>query len=333
MTDELRRRGHTAMAASYNQSWMEHRTDIELDLASVGPVKKHFKLLRFAYDAVRSYDLFHFFWGQSLYGLRHRPHLDLPILHSLGKKIIVHFRGTDLVDLAYYDYLRSKNGRQRPPARSRADQQRSLDLWRRYADRLLVSTPDLLDLVPEAEIVPQAIDTNYWHRSVTKAKPDDIVRIVHAPSRRRTKGTEFVERSVEQLREQGYPVELVLIEGKPADEVKSICERCDIGIDQLLLGWHGKVSVELMALELPVVCHIDPRFRKTADGLPLVDADPDSLTDVLAGLVRDPDRRRRLGREGREYVARHHDVGRVVDRCLDIYSEVLCNERAHGRSG
>jgi len=49
----------------------------------------------------------------------------------------------------------------------------------------------------------------------------------------------------------GYPVELVLIEKVPFHKVKTLNEFCDIGIDQLLYGWYGIVSIELRALGKP----------------------------------------------------------------------------------
>ena len=39
---------------------------------------------------------------------------------------------------------------------------------------------------------------------------------------------------------------------------------------------------------------------------PIVDASPETLTDRLRELVLDPDRRHRLGSDGREYVLRWH---------------------------
>ena len=80
---------------------------------------------------------------------------------------------------------------------------------------------------------------------------------MHAPSHRGVKGTERVVEAVEQLRGEGIPLELELVEGRPHAEARKAYERADILVDQLLVGWYGAVAVELMALGRPVVCFMD----------------------------------------------------------------------------
>jgi glycosyltransferase involved in cell wall biosynthesis len=328
MVEELRRRGMFATAASYSQEWFGHVNDIQLNLHGVpSGLRKHARALAFSLWAASNYDIFHFFWGESLYGLGAFPHLDLPLLRGLGKKIFVHFRGLDLIDVEYFDFLRQRTeGRAAgEPAVSRPSQLRSLRRWRRYAHRMLVSEPDLFRVVPDAVLVQQAIDLSAWApRPIPLGSGGDrAIRIAHAPSMRRKKGTEFVERSVAELRAMGYPVELVLIENVPHGEVRSLYEACDIGVDQVLYGWYGKVSIELMALRKPVVCFIDPRWAHYRVDMPIVSADPRHLTARLRELVESAELRAELGRRGRAYVKKHHDVSTIVDQCVDLYAQSL----------
>jgi len=324
MAEELRRRGYYATAATYTQEWYGHVNDIHLNLnPRKGRVRTHLHTILFTLWAAYNYDIFHFFWGESLYGIGRFPRLDLPWLRRFGKKIFVHFRGIDVVDLAYFDYLRAKTAEDDvpEPPMSRPDQLRSVAQWRRYADRLLVSEPDLLWVVPEAQMVQQAIDLRYW-RADQRRRPSDedgIIRIAHAPSMRRKKGTEFVEQSVSELKQAGYQVELVLIEKMPFNEVKFLYEQCDIGIDQILYGWYGKVSIELMALGRPVICYIDDRLVQHRADMPIVNANPRNLTEKLRELVQNAELRHDLSVQGQAYVEKYHDVQTIIDQCLRIY--------------
>jgi nucleoside-triphosphatase THEP1 len=54
------------------------------------------------------------------------------------------------------------------------------------------------------------------------------------------KGTDFIEQSVDELKQKGYKVELVLAEKLPHHKIRELYEISDIGIDQVLYGWHGK---------------------------------------------------------------------------------------------
>lgn len=323
MVEELRRRGHRATAASYNQEWFGHVDDIQMNIDQIpGKIRRQAAVMSFTAWAAQSFDVFHFFWGSSLFGLGSYPHLDLRLLRWMNKRIVVHFRGLDLVDLAYFDYLRAKGrGDDVPePPMSRPEQLKSLGLWRKYADALLVSEPDLKWVAPEAHLVQQAINLDGWP---TSSKPqsaeDGIIRIVHAPSMRRKKGTEFVEASVAELQAEGLPVELVLVEKVPATEVRAFYERCDIGVDQVIYGWYGKVSVELMATGRPAVCFINDELLPHRADMPIVNANPRTLTDALRPLVTDAALRQKLGEDGIAYVRKYHDVRSIIDQCLELY--------------
>jgi hypothetical protein len=324
MVEELRRRGYHATAATYSQEWFGHVNDIMLQLDKTSSrAGKHARSLGFAAWASANYDIFHFFWGQSLYGLSRVPHLDLPVLRALGKRIFVHFRGIELVDLAYFDYLRAKGaGDDVPePPMSRPDQLRSLAAWRRWSHRLLVSEPDLLRVAHEATMVQQAVDLSVFNPESRRPKSQDdgIIRIAHAPSMRRKKGTEFVTQSIEELKSLGYKVELVLIEKLPFHRVKELYAISDIGIDQVLYGWYGKVSIELMAMGLPTVCYIAPDLAPFRPDCPIVNADRTTLTERLKFLIDHPEERAALSQRGLAYVRQYHDVRAIIDQCLDLY--------------
>lgn len=328
MVEELRSRGYFATAATFNQEWFGHINDINLNLLQVNSkIRKHLLKLFFTIWAALNYDIFHFFWGSSLFGLGPFPHLDLALLRKMGKKIFVHFRGIEIVDIAYFDYLRARTAGDyvKEPSISRPDQINSLRKWRRYAHRLLVSEPDLFRVVPEAEMVQQAIDLNYWSPNghLPKSYEDGIMRIAHAPSLRRKKGTEFIQKSVTELKSMGYVVELILVEKIPFDRVKQLYEFCDIGVDQVLYGWYGKVSIELMALGKPVICYIDKELLPYRKDMPIVNADPKTLTTELKQLIDNHELRKELGSRGQDYVKKYHDVRAIVEQCLNIYRESL----------
>ncbi|HLO13695.1 MAG TPA: hypothetical protein VK206_02625 [Anaerolineales bacterium] len=332
MVEELRRQGYYATAATYSQEWFGHINDINLNIDEIkNPLRKHAILILFTLWAALQYDIFHFFWGSSLYGLSRFPHLDLPLLRRLGKKIFVHYRGLELIDLRYFDYLRARTaGDEVPePPVSRHEQLRSLNIWRKYAHRLMVSEPDLLRVASEAVMVQQAIDLQYWRpeRAEPQSADDGIIRIAHAPSLRRKKGTEFVVESVRELKAMGLPVELVLIEKVPFHEVKALYEMCDLGVDQVLYGWYGKVAIELMALGRPVVCYIDPQWHQYRADMPIVNGHPSQLTNELRKLVTDAALRRQLGEQGQTFVRQHHDVRCIIEQSLQLYQESFLPEK------
>lgn len=321
IAEELRRRGYYATAATYTQEWYGYVNDIHLNINHQARLAAHANLLRFSLWAANNYDIFHFFWGESLYGLSGFPHLDLPLLKRMGKKIFIHFRGLDLVDLKYFDYLRARTaGDDLPePPLSRPDQINSLKKWRIYANKMLVSEPDLLRAAPEAVLVQQALRLDEWIPTGGNNRQDGTIRIAHAPTMRRKKGTEFVIDAIQRLKDEGLPVELVLIEKVPANQVKPLYESCDIVVDQVLYGWYGKVSIEAMALGKPAVCYIDPQWLPYRPDCPIVNAKPENLADQLRGLVENAQLRQELGAAGTAYARKYHDISSIANQCLQLY--------------
>jgi glycosyltransferase involved in cell wall biosynthesis len=143
--------------------------------------------------------------------------------------------------------------------------------------------------------------------------------VVHAPSDRKKKGTEYVIAACAQL-----PVELDIVEGLPHERARERYARADIVVDQLNAGWHGVFALEAMALGKPVVTHLKPDvIERSAEGfgirVPIVPATSETLVDALRPLVAQPALRRELGAASRAYVEQVHDIDRVADRLLDVY--------------
>jgi glycosyltransferase involved in cell wall biosynthesis len=230
---------------------------------------------------------------------------DLPILRSLGRKVIVQFWGSD---------VRGK---------------RPEDLgYLRYADAVVVGSYHMLDYVPDgAHVVLPGLDLAQWPRPALQQARVGTPRIVHAPSRRETKGTAHVLDALESLRDRGVPFEVQLVEGIPHGQAVDIYASCDIAIDQLAAGWYGVFALETMALGKAVLGYISPpnadRLER-ARGLrpPLVGVTSDTLADELEVLLRDPERRLLLGRLGREFVEQLHDIDRSAGEVIQLYQQV-----------
>lgn len=89
----------------------------------------------------------------------------------------------------------------------------------------------------------------------------------------------------------------------------------------------GVVLIEAMAMELPVVStNCDGVLDVVADevtGLYVNPKRPIELADALDRLIRDPEMRTRLGKEGRKRVLDLFDQKKQIDRLEEIYREVL----------
>jgi glycosyltransferase involved in cell wall biosynthesis len=286
----LRERGVDARLVVFNRYALHPEADVDLE-RSGGLLRQQLTQWRaFAQLAPRT-DVFHFYFGLTLVP----KSLQFPLLRALGKRSVMHFLGSD---------IRGK------PAEALE--------WSRRAGARVVGSYDALRWVPDAHVIPPGIDVH----AVEPNPPSDRARpvVLHAPSSRERKGTEFVVAACEQL-----DCELEIVEGLEHREAFERYRRADVIVDQLNAGWYGVFAIEAMALGKPVVTFLhDEAVRRTEAAfgvpVPIVGATKESLPDVLRPLVDSPEERRRVGAASRAYVEEVHDLRRVADRLLDLYA-------------
>jgi hypothetical protein len=271
--------------------------------------------------AVRRFDIFHFQYSRSLltpqsYVL---PQLwDLPLLKSLGKRVIMHFRGTDVRRRS--DHLRrEQDSYLATPGVVSTDEDEievRLAVCRRFCDALLVSTPGLLDDVPDATWLPHVVDAQAWTRAPRAERPVPVV--LHVPSSRAAKGSAQIDAALEPLHTAGI-IEYRTLTGLARGALREALRDADLVVDSLGIGDNGLISVEAMAAGAIAVAHISEENRARNAGTPVVEARFDTLAAVVAGLARDPERRRELREVAGSFVRERHDRPVVGAQLADLY--------------
>jgi hypothetical protein len=330
--------------------------------AGRGRLRREFARWKLLLRALREFDVIHYNFGRTLAPVRARVGAKgitapLAALYNLlyaapfescdarwaqqrGKVVAVTFQGDDArqgevarrdpahfvheVERDYYTAESDRNARRRI-----AD-------FDRHADLIYALNPDLLAVLP-ARTMFQAyasVDVAEWwpesRSSDTTARP----KVVHAPSHRGVKGTRHVIDAVRRLQGAGVDFEFVLVENLPNAEARRLYATADLAIDQLLAGFYGGLAVELMALEVPVICHLkDQDMQRLPAAMrqeaPLIKATPATIEAVLREwLVARRGELRALGRRSREFVARWHNPREIAGATLADYESIWQRKEA-----
>jgi glycosyltransferase involved in cell wall biosynthesis len=266
---------------------------------------------------------------------------DLRLLKRAGKAVVVTYQGDDArqgtawgtPESPFEFPIGDEVDYYTPPFDDA--RRRTIARFARFADRIYYLNPDLAHVLPSrAEFLPYTnIDLRQWKPVPYESGGDRPPLVVHAPFHKGVKGTRFVLEAVEQLRKEGVQFEFQLIEGLSIDDARKLYERAHVLIDQLLLGWYGGIAVELMALGKPVIAHVrnsDLGVLPAAmrDELPVVDATPTTIADVLRSLIMaPPSELANLGARGRMYVERWHDPLQTAQRLRGDYETVFAERR------
>lgn len=249
------------------------------------------KFFLFAVTFSWRYDVIHFHYHSALpHALRY---VDLPLWRMLGRKVIIQFEGSDLRGHHHI-------------------------LPRVFSNAIIVTTPDLLKWERKASYIPGAIDLKELPYVGLKSHVGPI-RIVHAPTNRAIKGTNYIINAVQELQSQGYAIELDLVENVSYQEAIERYKKADIVIDQVLIGWYGLVAIEAMALGKPVMVHIREDLRHYITGAPMLFTSPKTLANDLIVLIQDAGLRQKLSQRGRDYVERVHDAAQIAKGLVEIY--------------
>ena len=271
--------------------------------------------------------------------LRVLQKIEMFLVLALGKVVFVTYQGDDArqgdyclkhfavsiaaqVDPGYYD------------AASDNFKRRNILFLSSIARGVYAVNPDLLHVLPpRASFVPYSLFfMSDWTPRYGQAEPRPL-RIVHAPSHRKVKGTDLILEACSRLKGRGYEFELLLVEGLSNADARKVYESADVLIDQLFAGWYGGLAVELMALGKPVLVYLrqgDLHFLPAgmeAD-LPFIRVSPDTVEQELQKVLEMPRAQLvELGKKSRAYVERWHDPLTIAVDIKRDYEAALSRPR------
>jgi glycosyltransferase involved in cell wall biosynthesis len=151
--------------------------------------------------------------------------------------------------------------------------------------------------------------------------------VLHAPSKSGVKGTKYVLDAVAKLRIEGYDFDFKLLENMHHDKIIKYIRNSDIVIDQLLLGDHGTLSLEAMALGKPVLCYLkDSVAKNLPKDCPILNVDIETISEHLKDLLSNSDKGINIGMEGRRYVEKYHCAYKITEELVVIYNSIIADK-------
>lgn len=250
---------------------------------------------------------------RSMFGRRFDRSLprELVALEEAGVSTAYMCHGTDIRDPRRHAALTCWSPYPEDPRTAvlQADAVANLRLLRAHPRPTFVSTPDLLLDVPEAVWCPVVVNTARFHNDRVPFS-DSTVRIMHASSSGVQKGSHLIAPAMSEL-SSAAGVSYRVITHTPAEEMPRVFAEADIVLDQFRLGSYGVAACEAMAAGRVVVGHVVPFVRAHVEEaigmpLPIVEATPSTLEQVLRELIAQPTRRADIAAAGPVFVARAH---------------------------
>lgn len=279
--------------------------------------------------ALFAFDAFIFLYGQTLTNTR----LELVMLRRLGKKIVFINVGSDFRP-PYMD------GSVSPPTDAAPDVHKTARLARRakrkialhekFAD-FIVSSPSSAHFHerPFINWFSMGVPASFDFQPLSETEQYDCLRVVHSPSNPVVKGSQIICEVIQQLIDEGMPLELVRLQGVSNDEVLRQLQRCDFVVDQLysdipmaVLGSEAARFAKPCIVAGYLAGEVDAYIAQQ-DVPPSLYVRPEQLREAIEKLVEDLEFRRDLGLRAREFVSQRWACKAVAERYL-----MLLNGRA-----
>lgn len=322
LSNTLKNLGHKSSLLVYAKNKYGYGFDYFIDIKSYNLKKRKDKisLLLKLFPFILGYGIFHFHIGRSLW----KDYKDVPYLKALGKKIVVHFWGSELRQLDIAKKYKYHYAREVEIDTVKEEAKRELvRFWQKNADLIITSDFELQEYAPHSVVLPLVYDFT----NINKLKPkfnSGKIKILHASTRDYIKGTKYIIPIVEKLKKEykNKKIEFILVENTTHETALKLYSEADIMIDQILLGSYGVFSIESMALGKPVLCYIREDLMNKYPNLPIVSAHPDNLYERLKMLVENEGLRKSLGEKGIEYVRNRHDPEKVVKKLVELYERL-----------
>lgn len=262
-----------------------------------------------------------------------------PLLYKIADvKTVVMPYGADLQDLTRTSNLLFKHSMSIDyPSfrRSRLKITQSIDLWTKYGD-FLISGCDWVEYMYHWDCLMLAhfsIDTDLWKPLEKELPSSKTLRILHAPNHRNIKGTKYFIEAVNQLKEEGYDIELVIMERMPNEKVREAIASVDVVADQLIIGWYAMFALEAMAMAKPVLCYLREDFEQLyifaelvkEKEIPIINCSINNVKDKIKQIAQDKSILFEIGQRSREFVIKHHSIESVGRVFAEINQQIGIN--------
>ncbi|USQ77678.1 hypothetical protein [Ornithinimicrobium cryptoxanthini] len=251
---------------------------------------------------------------------------DLPRLRAAGVDVGLLIHGSELRDLREhaeaYPHSPFQGEWDERWRRMQATVERTRAVVEQFDGELFVPTHDMLDFVPGAALLPIVVDVDRFtvgpgNPGVQALEREQPV-VLHAPTNPRLKGTDAIERVLHRLEGEGL-VAYRRLQGIPNAQMPTFLQDADVVIDQIVLGNAATLTAEATAAGRLVIGHLSPGVRDRMTAFdpgghepPIVEADPDTLEEVLRQILGDRSTYQEIAAQGPAWARRNHDGTRAA---------------------
>jgi hypothetical protein len=266
---------------------------------------------------------------------------ELPLLKRMGRRLVVNFRGCEARDRTrnmalHPDVSICQNCEHQPYICESESARRRRDLARRFGDAVLVTTPDMLEFVPEGTHFPFfSPPDEAFPAQARRVDPEPAeLTIVHLTAQPGIEGTRDIERVIERLQARGRRIRFEWIRDAKHHEALAALQTGDIAIGKMKMGYYANAQIEAMMLGIPTITHVRPEFmtdelRRSG----FIFATLPTLEATIEHYLDHPEELAEKRRIARQSIMALHDNDALARRLCGIYGDLVGGSRGRAWPG
>lgn len=184
--------------------------------------------------------------------------------------------------------------------------------------------PDLI--VPSNYILPFPKSTIKLYHSVGNFDSRS-----HGKNAQTIKSTHIYFELVERYKKEGLDVEMIFFKDVPNKKLRYYQAQADIFLDMLTYGFFGANVREAMMMGKPAVCFLRPEWLESmrkeipdyVDELPVVNATPDNVYEIVRDLIVNREKRLEIGRRSRIFAEKWFASDVAATEAERVYLSLL----------
>jgi hypothetical protein len=253
-----------------------------------------------------------------------------PLLYKIANvKTVITAYGSDVQVMSRSKNLIFKNAMSHDYPlhnRKRTSILKKIDLWSKHADHIIGGCEwvDYMHHWDTLMLGHFCIDTEDWKRDSTPLSSQSL-KIFHAPNHKMIKGSRHILKAINELKNEGYNIELIFKERCANSEIKKLMQQADLVIDQLIIGWYAQFAIEAMSMEIPVMVFLRQDLVELYEEsglliekeLPFIRADFNTIKQKIKWCCENREILIEKGKESRKYVLEKHSleyIGSIFDK-------------------
>lgn len=291
-----------------------------------------FKILAYS---ICHYDCFLYIFGHGMFWynlyLKNFQELEFWILKICGKKMVMWNCGSDT--RAPYCDDDVFNGDKEAMYKAIAVKAKKIRMIEKYMLMIDGIPSSHLHTIPyiSFQAIGIPIDDKEIVLKERKDKCSDCITLLHCPSNRKSKGTDYIRTIIKEIQNERDNIEYIEVSGKPHQEVLKKMVGADIVIDQLysdtpMAGFATEAAINAV----PVV--VSGYYAEVYNDMiktpipPTLFCTPEELKSSILYLIDNKEVRERIGIAEKQYVLKYNQSKCVAQRILQLFEGNIIDE-------